>query len=82
MRKPGYEAIRFGGHDIPVESIEKALALPEPDDELPMFSEKGFEEGLMDTIDKKTCQWFAGTLPPIELSESEMKTLRESVPKG
>jgi hypothetical protein len=82
MRKPGYEAIRFAGNDIPVESIEKALAQPEPDDELPMFSERGFEDNLMATIDEKTQKWFAGTLPPIELSENEIKTLKEGVAKG
>jgi putative FmdB family regulatory protein len=78
MRKQGYEAIRFGGHDIPCESIEKQLAEPDQDDELPMFSESGFDDGLMATLDKNTQKWFGGTLPPVveQMSGAELDTLR------
>lgn len=82
MRKPGYEAIRFGGRNVPVESFERQLAQPEADDELPMFSESGFEDGLMSTLDKNTQKWFGGTLPPVELSTQEMATLKEGVAGG
>jgi len=82
MRKPGYEAIRFAGNDIPVESIEKALAEPAPDDDAGFWDDPKFGGEFVDALDRNTGRWHAGDLPPVELTASELTTLKEGVAKG
>lgn len=82
MRMPGIPAIRFAGNDIPVESIEKALAEPEPDPDAGFWDDPGFDGEFIDALDRNTGRWHAGELPPVQLSESEIATLKEGVAKG
>jgi len=82
MRKPGYEAIRYAGNDIPCESIEKALAEPEVDPDAGFWDDKDFGAEFVDALDRNTGRWHAGEWPPVELTPQEITTLKEGVAKG
>lgn len=82
MRKLGYEAVHFGGRNIPVESIEKALDQPKVDDDAGFWDEPSFEKEFFDVRDQKAAQWFAGDLPPDQLTPQEIETLKEGVGKS
>lgn len=82
MRKPGYEAIRFGGRNIPVESFEKQLAQPEVDDDAGFWDKPDFGAEFTDALDRNTGRWHAGELPPVELSAQDLTTLKEGVAGG
>lgn len=79
MRDSGIPAIRFAGHDVPCEVMERKMAEPETDENAGFWDKPDFGAEFVDALDRNTGRWHAGDLPPVELSAQDLTTLKEGV---
>ena len=82
MRPAGVLAVQVGGRAVPAEVVERELSAPEPDEDAGFWDSPEFGTEFVDALDRNTGRWHAGELPPIQMSESELKTLKEGVTNG
>lgn len=82
LKAPGIKpdtiaAIRIGGRDLPLDYVERQLDHKE--EERDFWDEEGEEQRFYDIQDKMVGKYLAGDLPPMTLSDSDTKTLKEGL---